>query len=136
MANAKGVKNPPTERGDVITATATYTLKNSDSGKICKWNSTTAFNFNLPPVQKAFKGVFYDFIIMTAASSGTGHGVSPNAVDTVYNPAGAATDDKDVYFATASDKVGLGFRLVSDGVNGWHLIHLYDDDTASLTQQA
>lgn len=136
MARAKGIKNPPTQRGDVITATAAYTLKNSDSGKICKWNAAAGFNFNLPPVQKAFKGVFYDFIIMTAATSNAGHGVSPNANDTVYNPAGTPTDNKDVYFATAADKVGLGFRLTSDGVNGWHMTHLYDDDTAALTQES
>jgi len=135
MANAKGIKNPPTQRGDVITATAAYTLKNSDSGKICKWNAAAGFNFNLPPVQKAFKGVFYDFIIATAATS-VGHGVSPNANDTIFNPAGAATDNKDVVFAHGSDKVGLGFRLVSDGVDGWHMIHLYDDDTAALTQES
>lgn len=133
---SKTVKFPPRERGDVITATAATTLKNSDSGKLCKWNSATAFNFNLPPVSKAMKGVFYDFIIFTAATSGTGHGVSPASVDKVFLPGATPTDNKDVYFATASNKVGLGFRLVSDGVDGWHVVHIYDDDTASLTQEA
>ena len=61
-------------------------------------------------------------IIQTAATGGTGHGVSPAAVDKIFAPGVTATDDKDIYFATAGDAVGNGFRLVSDGVDGWHLI--------------
>ena len=119
---SKRIKSPRRERGDFAAKTAAYTLKSSDSGTIFKWNSTTAFNFTLPPVQKALKGVFFDFIIQTAATSGTGHGVSPAAVDKIFAPGVTATDDKDIYFATAGDAVGNGFRLVSDGVDGWHLI--------------
>jgi hypothetical protein len=119
---SKRIKSPRRERGDYAAKTAAYTLKSSDSGTIYKWNSTTAFNFTLPPVQTALKGVFFDFIIQTAATSGTGHGVSPAAVDKIFAPGVTATDDKDIYFATAGDAVGNGFRLVSDGVDGWHLI--------------
>ncbi|NBP86002.1 MAG: hypothetical protein EBU54_12745 [Mycobacteriaceae bacterium] len=129
---SKRIKSPRRERGDYAAKTAAYTLKSSDSGTIYKWNSATAFTFQLPPVQKALKGVFYDFIIQTAATGGTGHGISPAAVDKIFAPGVTATDDKDIYFATAADAVGNGFRLVSDGVDGWHLIAL----NGTISQEA
>lgn len=129
---SKRVKFPPRQRGEKSVQTAAYTLKNSDSGKVCKWNSATAFNFNLPPVQKSAKGVFFDFVIQTAATGGTGHGVSPASVDKIFTPGQTATDNKDVYFATAGDAVGNGFRLVSDGVDGWDLYFL----NGTLSQEA
>lgn len=121
---SKRVKYPPRQRGEKLDKSAAYTLKNSDSGKVCKWNSATAFTFTLPPVQKTAKGVFFDFVIQTAATSGTGHGVSPASVDKIMGPGLTAADDKDVYFATAGDAVGNGFRLVSDGVDGWDMCFL------------
>jgi len=132
MANARALKQPLKQRGDYAAKTAAYTLKNSDSGSLFKWNHATSFNFTLPPVKPAFKGVFFDFVVSTAATSGTGHGVSPASVDKVFTPGATATDDKDVYFATAGDAVGNGFRLVSDGVDGWHLCFL----NGTLTQEA
>lgn len=129
---SKRIKSPRRERGDYAAKTADFSLKSSDSGTIYKWNSATAFNFSLPPAQKALKGVFFDFIIQTAATSGTGHGVSPAAVDKIFAPGVTATDDKDIYFAEASDAVGNGFRLVSDGVDGWHLIFL----NGTISQEA
>ena len=101
---SKRIKSPRRERGDYAAKTAAYSLKSSDSGSIFKWNSATSFNFNLPPVQKALKGVFFDFVIQTAATSGTGHGVSPAAVDKIFAPGVTATDDKDIYFATAATR--------------------------------
>lgn len=121
MANAKALKFPRTERGEFSAKTAAYTLKPSDSGTTFAWNSATAFNFTLPPVQKSQKGIFYHFIVNTAATSGTGHGVTPASVDKIVGPGITAADDKDVYFATASDAVGNGFTLVSDGVDGWFI---------------
>lgn len=118
---SKVLKRPFRQEGNVITATAAYTLKARESGSVCKWNSATAFNFNLPPVSKAQKGVFYDFVVFTAATSGTGHGISPASVDRVFVQGATPTDNKDAYFATASDAVGNGFRATSDGVDGWHL---------------
>lgn len=129
---SKRIKSPRRERGDYAAKTAAFSLKSSDSGTIYKWNSATAFIFQLPPVQTALKGVFYDFIIQTAATSGTGHAVSPAAVDKIFAPGVTATDNKDIYFATASDAVGNGFRLVSDGVDGWHLIAL----NGTISQEA
>jgi hypothetical protein len=121
---SRRIKAPRRERGDYLTKTAAYTLKNSDSGSIVKWNSATAFNFTLPPVGRAFKGIFFDFQIDTAATGGTGHGVDPNANDKIMGGGLTAADNKDVYFATAGDAVGNGFRLVSDGVDGWHIIFI------------
>ena len=121
MANARHLKSPEKETGEFTVKTAAFTLKDSDSGTLFKWNSATSFNFTLPPVGKASKGVHFDFVVMTAASGGVGHGVSPNSADTVFIPGASNADDKDIYFATASDVVGDGFRLVSDGVNGWHV---------------
>jgi len=115
------IKTPRRERGDYATKTAAYTIKSSDSGTLFKWNSATAFTFTLPAVARALKGVFFDFIVQTAATSGTGHGVSPAAADKIYAPGITEADDKDIFFATASDAVGNGFRLVSDGVDGWHV---------------
>lgn len=129
---SKRIKSPRRERGDYAAKTAAFSLKSSDSGTIYKWNSATAFLFTLPPVQKALKGVFFDFIIQTAATSGTGHGVSPAAADKIFAPGVTATDNKDIYFATAGDAVGNGFRLVSDGVDGWHLIF----QNGTLTQES
>ena len=129
---SKRIKSPRRERGDYAAKTAAYSLKSSDSGSIFKWNSATSFNFNLPPVQKALKGVFFDFVVQTAATGGTGHGVSPAAVDKIFAPGVTATDDKDIYFATAGDAVGNGFRLVSDGVDGWHITFL----NGTLSQEA
>lgn len=126
MANAKALKRPSVVPGftPVIKKTAAFTLRNSDAGTLFKWNSATSFNFTLPPVSKIRAGVFFDFSIETAATSGTGHGVSPASVDKIFGiPDATATDDKDAYFATASDKIGYGFRLVSDGVDGWHLVN-------------
>ncbi len=132
MANANALKFPRTERGDVSVATAAATLKASDSGKTFVWNSATAFNFTLPAVQKSQKGIFYHFIVNTAATSGTGHGVSPASVDKIVAPGVTATDDKDIYFATASDAVGNGFTLVSDGVDGWFVQTI----NGTVTQEA
>lgn len=125
MANVRrSFKDPAKQRGDYALKTAAYTIKNSESGTTFMWNSATAFNFTLPPVQSEFKGVYFDFVITTAATSGTGHGVSPNSVDKVFTPGATWTDNKDVYFATASDAVGNGFRLTSDGKDGWILTQL------------
>ncbi len=132
MANANALKFPRTERGDVSVATAAATLKASDSGKTFVWNSTTAFTFTLPAVQKSQKGIFYHFIVNTAATSGTGHGVSPASVDKIVAPGVTATDNKDIYFATASDAVGNGFTLVSDGVDGWFVRAI----NGTVTQEA
>jgi hypothetical protein len=132
MANAKALKFPRTERGTFSAKTAAYTLKASDSGSTFAWNSATAFNFTLPAVQKSQKGIFFHFIVNTAATSGTGHGVTPDAADKIVAPGITAADDKDVYFATASDAVGNGFTLVSDGVDGWFVREI----NGTLTQEA
>ena len=132
MANAKNIKEPVTQPGKYQSKTAAYTIKNSESGTTFMWHSATAFNFSLPPVQIGKKGVYFDFIIRTAATSGTGHGVSPSANDQVFTPGATWTDNKDVYFATAGDAVGNGFRLTSDGVDGWILTHL----NGTLSQEA
>lgn len=129
---SKTLKQPRRQTGAFLTKTAVYTLKNSDSGSTCEWNSAVAFNFNLPPVKKTAKGVFYDFVILTAATSGTGHGVSPDANDKLFTPGQTATDNKDVYFATAGDAVSNGFRIVSDGVDGWHMSSI----NGTLSQEA
>lgn len=129
---SKRIKFPPRQRGDVEVKTAAYTLKDSDSGKTFVWNSSTSFNFTLPKVQKSSKGVFFNFIIRTAAGSGTGHGVSPNAADKVFGATASAVDDKDVYFATAGDAIGNGFTAISDGVDGWQLISI----NGTLTQES
>ncbi len=126
------IKSPRRERGDFGAKTAAYSLKSSDSGSLFKWNSATSFIYTLPPVQKALKGVFFDFVIQTAATSGTGHSVSPAAADKIFAPGFTATDDKDIFFATAADAVGNGFRLVSDGVDGYHLFAL----NGTLSQEA
>lgn len=133
MANAKALKRPAVIAGftPVVKKTAAFTVKNSDSGTLFKWNSATAFNFTLPPVTKSAAGVFFDFSIETAATSGTGHGVSPASVDKFFGVS-TPTDDKDIYFATAGDAVGNGFRLVSDGVDGWHVINIF----GTLSQEA
>ena len=139
MANAKALKRPAVTAGvtPVVKKTAAYTIKNSDSGTFFKWNSATAFNFTLPPVKKTAAGIFFDFAIETAATSGTGHGVSPASVDKIFGVAGATpTDDKDVYFKTADDALGDGFRLVSDGVDGWHLCAIREKTADALAQEA
>lgn len=122
MADISGsLKSPVKRRGNRITATAAYTLKNSESGSVCEWNSATSFNFNLPPVSRANKGTFYTFVIKTLATGGVGHGVSPASVDQVRVSGQTPTDNKDAYFATASDAVGNGFTIESDGKDGWLL---------------
>lgn len=133
MGNAKAIKRPAVIAGftPVVKKTAAYTVKNSESGTLFKWNDAAAFNFTLPPVKKTAAGVFFDFSIETAATSGTGHGVSPASVDKFFG-VDTPTDDKDIYFATAGDAVGNGFRLVSDGVDGWHVINI----VGTLTQEA
>jgi len=135
MGNAKALKRPAVVAGftPVVKKTAAYTVKNSDAGSLFKWNSATAFVFSLPPVKKTAAGVYFDFSIETAATSGTGHGVSPDSNDKVFGVAGATpTDNKDVYFATAGDAIGNGFRLISDGVDGWHVVAL----DGTLSQEA
>ena len=124
MASAKALKSPLKQRGDVSVKTAAYTLKDSDSGTTFVWNSATAFNFTLPAVKKHSKGVFFDFIVRTAATSGAGHGVDPNSVDKVAGATATAVDNKDVYFTTATDVIGDGFRLTSDGVDGYQITAL------------
>lgn len=121
MSLATGVKFPITRRGKTITATATYTLKASDSGSVCEWDSATAFNFNLPPVSASNKGVYFIFVIKTHATGGVGHGVSPSSADRVRVPGNTPTDNKDAYFATASDAVSNGFTVESDGKDGWNM---------------
>jgi len=129
---SKRIKFPPRQRGDVEVKTAAYTLKDSDSGKTFVWNSAVSFNFTLPPVKKTSKGVFFTFVIRTAATSGTGHGVNPASVDKVAGATATAVDDKDVYFATASDAIGNGFTLISDGVDGYQAVSI----NGTLAQEA
>jgi len=133
MGNAKAIKRPAVTAGftPVVKKTAAYTVKNSESGTLFKWNAAAAFVFTLPPVSKTTAGVFFDFSIETAATSGTGHGVSPNSADKIFG-VDTPTDNKDIYFATAGDAVGNGFRLVSDGVDGWHVINRF----GTLTQES
>jgi hypothetical protein len=133
MANAKALKFPRTERGDYSAKTAAYTLLPSDSGKTFAWNSSTNFKFTLPPVQKSQKGIFYHFVIATAATtaSSNGHGITPNAVDKIVAPGVTAADAKYVYFDSSSDAVGNGFTLVSDGVDGWYVYNI----TGTLTRE-
>ena len=69
-------------------------------------------------------GVFFTFVIRTAATGGAGHGVSPNSVDKVFGATATAVDDKDVYVTTATDVIGDGFTAISDGVDGWQLVHI------------
>ncbi len=121
MASARNIKTPPKETGVVSVKTAAYTIKPSESGTTFVWNSATAFNFTLPPVRSWNKGMYFDFVIRTAATSGAGHGVSPNASDKVFGATATAVDDKDVYITTATDVIGDGFRAVSDGVDGYQL---------------
>lgn len=118
MGNAKALKRPATTAGftPVIKKTAAYTVKNSEAGSLFKWNSTTAFNFTLPPVKKTAAGVFFDFAIEGVPGSGA-HGVTPNSADKVFIL--SKTDGQTV---TAGTDVGNGFRLISDGVDGWHLV--------------
>ncbi len=132
MASARHLKQPEKETGNVSVKTAAYTIKESESGTTFVWNSATAFNFTLPAVKPRNKGIFFDFIIRTAATSGTGHGVSPNANDLVDGATATGVDDKDVYFATASDAIGNGFRLVSNGSTGWQAKHI----NGTLAQEA
>ena len=129
---SKRLKTPARQRGDIEVATAAYTIKDSESGKVFVWNSATSFNFTLPPVNKSSKGVFFHFVIRTAATGGTGHGVSPNANDKVAGATATAVDDKDVYFATAGDAIGNGFTLISDGVDGWQAVNI----SGTLSQEA
>lgn len=124
MANAKALKLPRSERGDHSLAVAATTLTAGDSGKTFMWNHATAFLFTLPAVQKSQKGIFYNFIINTAATSGTGHGIDPASVDQIVAPGLTAADGKYVVFLTGSDAVGNGFRLVSDGTDGWFMTAL------------
>lgn len=121
MASARALKSPAKRLGSVSVKTADYTIKDSDSGTTFVWNSLVAFLFTLPPVRKHSKGVYFDFVIRLGATSGVGHGVSPNAVDKVEGATATAVDDKDVYFASASDAIGNGFRATSDGVDGYQL---------------
>lgn len=132
MASVKNIKSPDKETGKVSVKTAAYSIKPSESGTTFVWNSATSFNFTLPPVRSWDKGIYFDFVIRTAATGGTGHGVSPNANDKVAGATATAVDDKDVYFATAGDAIGNGFRAVSDGVDGWQLKFI----SGTLSQEA
>lgn len=132
MASTKNVKSPDKETGKVRVKTAAYTIKESESGTTFVWDSATAFNFTLPRVRKTNKGVFFDFVIRTAATVGTGHGVDPNANDKVAGATATAVANKDVYFATVSDAIGNGFRAVSDGVDTWQLKFI----SGTLSQEA
>lgn len=121
MANAKAIKRPAKTAGftPVVKKTAAYTVKTSDSGTLFKWNSDTAFNFTLPPVTKSQAGVFFDFSIEVLPSSGA-HGVAPASTDKIFIL--SKTDGQAVTFDDTVDAVGDGFRLISDGVDGWHLV--------------
>jgi len=121
MGNAKALKRPAVTAGftPVVKKTAAYTVKNSESGTLFKWNSATSFDFTLPPVKKTAAGVYFDFAVETLTTSG-GHGVVPNSVDKIFFA--SKTDGQSVVISAATDAVGDGFRLVSDGVDGWHLV--------------
>jgi len=62
MGNAKALKRPAVTAGftPVVKKTAAYTVKNSESGTLFKWNSATSFDFTLPPVKKTAAGVYFD----------------------------------------------------------------------------
>lgn len=132
MALAKNIKSPDKETGKVVAATATRTVKESESGTTFAWNAAASFNFELPKVRAHNKGIYFDFIIKTAATSGTGHGVSPKSDDLVEGATATGVDNKDVYFATASDAIGNGFRVVSNGTTGWQLKFV----SGTLSQEA
>jgi len=132
MASITRIKSPARQFFATQAKTAAYTILPSESGTLFKFNSATSFNFTLPAVNRSMKGLFYDFQIQTAATSGTGHGFSPAAADKIFGATATAVDDKDVYWAEGGDAIGNSCRLTCDGVDGWHVTAL----NGTLSQEA
>lgn len=119
---SKTVKAPAKVRFSFESFTASDTLLPKESGKLCKFNSASTVILSLPPASKSRPGEYFDFVIDTAATSGVGHSVSPSANDKIFIPGATNVDNKDLYWPTATDAVGNGARIVSDGVDGWHVV--------------
>lgn len=102
----------------VKTLTANTTLTVADVNKTIVFNAAAAIVATLPSAA-AVPGGRFKFVTRTAATSGTGHAVSPVAAESVGGGVTGLTTtvNKDIYVPTASDAVTDRLEIVSDGTN-------------------
>jgi hypothetical protein len=93
-------------RARVVAKTASYTIHPHESGTIFIGNSASQVNFTLPT---ASDGLVYEIISLGAG----GIKITSAPADKMVILNDAAADS--VAFATNNEKIGGGFKVVSDG---------------------
>ena len=110
-------------RMNVVTKAAAYTVLPSQSGTLFTTSGATGgVTFTLPAAED---GLIYWFV---NAVDGDMKVSAPSAIMVCYNNAAATT----VSFETASEQIGSGFEIFSDGTN-WYAGPFNGLATATMT---
>ncbi len=105
------------------TATQSLTMTAAESGATVI-NTTLGNIMTLPAVGTVGAGIFYKFVIGTAALATGGVAaikIRPNAVDTIVGGVAAATDSENLVLDGAADVEGDFVEMISDGSIGWYV---------------
>lgn len=114
-------------RRRVVAKTASYTVTLDDAGTLfTNRGAGGAVTFTLPAAARA-AGIEYMFV----AVAGQNLIVSDGGVDSLVAFNDAAADS--VAYQTASEIIGGGFHVISDGTSWLVLPHIWDNGTAVST---
>jgi hypothetical protein len=102
---------------EIVTGADALTAE--ESGKVMMINSTTTRIISLPATAA---GLVYTIVVKVAATSGTGHSISPVAADKIIESSITPADDKDLINTQATGAAGDSITLVGDGVDGWLVV--------------
>jgi hypothetical protein len=111
---ARAVKQP--HRSDpVVSKTASWSVRNSDSGKTFLFDSTTRIIATLPAITKLNDGTTFTFVVKQLDGGATGHTVTPNSANYIQYAAagGSVTIAHSMIAAVAGDQVGQSVTLVA-----------------------
>ena len=92
---------------------AAYTVTENDHGRTITADAVDLV-VTLPAVDNDNAGMYVDFVVRTVSAT-TGLSLSPAAADNIDG----GTDNKDLINTAATDAVGDGVRLTSNGITGW-----------------
>lgn len=127
MANiSRTVKQPP-KAPKVVSKTASFTVKNSDSGRTFLFDSTTRIIATLPKITKSNDGMIFRGVVKQLDGGATGHTISPASTDYIQYAAAAAavTVGQSLCAAVAGDQVGQSVELVADYASlSWYPVAL------------
>lgn len=116
MADISRSIKTPNKGSDVVSKTASWTVKPQDGNKTFLFDSTTRIIATLPKITKQNDGLKFRFVVKQLDGGATGHTITPQSADTILHAAaaGAATAGQSMIAAVAGDQIGQSTTLVAD----------------------